>query len=171
MTDITALYDEHMDNVYGFFVVKTGHRGTAEDLTSRVFTTLLEQLENKGADIQDPVKYLYGVMKITWTQHLRKKYSEPVDYVEDIEDFQAYTTDEVRQFRSQPLAEKAAPYIQKAPKKQREVLQMRFIDGLTLREICDELQKDMNYVKTTQKRSIATLKKLVNEELEKGARL
>jgi DNA-directed RNA polymerase specialized sigma24 family protein len=46
------------------------------------------------------------------------------------------------------------------PEKQRLVLKMRLIDKCSLHDICANLNKDMNYVKTTQKRGLHNLKLL-----------
>jgi RNA polymerase sigma factor (sigma-70 family) len=46
------------------------------------------------------------------------------------------------------------------PKKQRAVISMRLIEKLSLKEIAQKLDKDMNYVKTTQKRAIRNLKEI-----------
>lgn len=161
MNNVAALYDKHLRTVYGFFMAKTMHRQTAEDLTSDVFMTTLEQLQTKADRIQDPEKYLYGVMKLTWTQYLRRKYDHPVTYVENIEDFSRYVERELETFVGQSLAERAAPYIETLPRQQREVLTLRFLSGMSLSEICTHLGKDMNYVKTTQKRGLASLKLMV----------
>lgn len=142
-------------------MVKTMHPQTAEDLTSDVFMTMLEQLKAKSDSIQDADKYLYGVMKIVWLQYLRRKYDQPLTYVEDIEDFSRYVTDELEAFTGKTLAERAAPYIEKLPAKQREVMLLRFGQGMSLSEICSHLDVSMNYVKTTQKRGLKSLKQLV----------
>ena len=46
---------------------------------------------------------------------------------------------------------------------------MRLIDNKPLATICQELDKDMNYVRTTQKRGISRLKELIalNQPLTK----
>ena len=164
-TPIKHLYDKHLRTVYGFFMVKTMHQQTAEDLTSEVFVTTLEQLQRDAVGhIQDPEKYLYGVMKLTWLTYLRTKYQQPLAYVENIEDFEEFVETSLQAFNGQPLSERAAPYIARLPEKQRVVLHKRFIEGLSLAEICQALNKDMNYVKTTQKRGMAALKVLIARE-------
>jgi RNA polymerase sigma factor (sigma-70 family) len=46
------------------------------------------------------------------------------------------------------------------PEKQRIVISLRLIEKLSLKEIAQELGKNMNYVKTTQKRAIKNLKEI-----------
>jgi len=161
MLSVEELYDKHIRTVYGFFMLKTHDRQKAEDLTSEVFVTTLEQLRNKDGYIKDSEKYLYGVMKLTWLQYLRKKYKEPIEYVENVGDFYSYATGEINAYKDMSLSERAAPFIARLPDSQRTVLELRFIEGLSLAEICKQLGRDMNYVKTTQKRGLASLKRVV----------
>lgn len=161
----SGLYETHARTVYGFFMAKTFHTQLAEDLTSEVFVTAFEQFRQPNRNIDDKEKYLYGVMKIVWLQYLRRKYAGAEVAVENIEDFAAYAAAEVQATRERSLIDRALPYIAQLPDRQREVLLLRFRDGLSLGEIAAKLGKNMNYVKTTQKRGLASLKKVVQGEL------
>lgn len=161
MTTIDDLYERHLRTVYGFFMVKTMHRQTAEDLTSEVFLRTLEQLTNAAASIQDPDKYLYGVMRLTWITYLRAKYAQPVTHIENLEDFAQYAAETIDVFLNQQLAERAEPFIAALPEKQRLVLTKRLLEGYSLQEIAGALGKDINYVKTTQRRGLAALRRAV----------
>lgn len=164
MNQMEKIYAAHMRTVYGFFMVKTMDHQIAEDLTSEVFTKTWEQLQNPQHHILNPEKYLYGVMKLTWTQYLRNKYQKPMLYVDNIEEFEPYVQQSIQDFKSKTLAERARPYIEQLPEKQRQVMVKRFIDGASLKDICDQLGKDMNYVKTTQRRGLAALRKMIASE-------
>lgn len=158
------LYETHVGTVYGFFMAKTFHRQLAEDLTSEVFTTAFAQFRNPARQIDDNEKYLYGVMKLTWLQYLRKKYDQPEAAIEYIDDFGAYAEQELQETRARSLIDRALPYIEKLPKSQRTVLLLRFRDGLKPVQIAVQLGKNMNYVKTTQKRGLASLKRMIEGE-------
>lgn len=153
-----------MGTVYGFFIAKTFHRELAEDLTSEVFVTAFEQFRQPGRVVDDKERYLYGVMKIVWVQYLRRKYMRAEAGVENIDDFAAYAAVELQATRERSLIDRALPYILQLPERQRDVLLLRFRDGLSLGEIAAKLDKNMNYVKTTQKRGLASLKKVVQGE-------
>lgn len=159
----TELYEQNVNKIYGFFMAKTWHKQTAEDLTSAVFLGVFEQIRS-GRSIDDQQKYLYGVMKLTWLQYLRKKYTAiHVLAVEEIDDFSQYVDENMNDITERSIVDRALPYIEQLPSSQREVLLLRYRDGLPLAEICSVLQKNMNYVKTTQRRGFASLKRLVNE--------
>lgn len=158
------LYEAHVRTVYGFFMAKTFHRELAEDLASEVFTTAFEQFRQPNQNIENKEKYLYGVMKIVWIRYLRSKYAQPEVAVENIDDFGTYVTSELQATRERSLIDRALPYILELPERQRDVLLLRFRDGLSLGEIATKLDKNMNYVKTTQKRGLASLKSVVQGE-------
>lgn len=156
------LYEKHMRRVYGFFMAKTWHTQTAEDLTSEVFATALEQFSLKD-EIADKEKYLYGIMKLQWLQYLRKKYQDKLSYVEEIDDFSGYVEQTLDEVASRSLIDRALPFIEQLPAAQKQVLLLRFRDGLDLPAITKQLGKNMNYVKTTQRRGLASLRALIQQ--------
>lgn len=164
--DETTLYEANLRKIYGFFMVKTYSQSLAEDLTSEVFTTAFEQFQNPARQIEDKQKYLYGIMRLTWTQHLQRKYQTVEHSVEEIDDFSSYVDETLSETIERSLIDRALPYITQLSAAQQAVMLPRFRDGLALKEICNQLGKDMNYVKTTQKRGLAALKILVNSQEE-----
>lgn len=165
--DNEEIFKKHMKNVYGFYMAKTFNKQLSEDLTSEVFITAIEQfnIDASGTRITDKEKYLYGIVKIVWLKYLKSKYNNHEQSVENIEDFEQYAVSVISDTKSKSLIERALPYINQIPQKQQEILLLRFRDGLSLKEICLNINKDMNYVKTTQKRGLASLKSLVEGEI------
>jgi RNA polymerase sigma-70 factor (ECF subfamily) len=157
-----ALYEKHLKTVYGFFMAKTWHKQTAEDLTQEVFMAAFEQFAHNTV-VQDKEKYLYGVMKLTWLTYLRQKYNRSDVYVEDIDDFSAYAIHTIEETTERSLIDRALPFVQRLPEAQKQVLLLRFRDGLELPAIAEQLGRNMNYVKTTQRRGLASLKVLVQK--------
>lgn len=163
--DNEEIFNKHMKYIYGFFMAKTFNQQLSEDLTSDVFMTAIEQFDNDNKSrILDKEKYLYGIAKYVWLKHLRNKYQNLEFGVDNIQDFEQYAIKTINNTVEQSLIERALPYIAQIPEKQRIILLLRFRDGLTLKEICHKTQKDMNYVKTTQKRALSKLKLLVEGE-------
>ena len=167
--DDREFYQHNVQIIHGFFMAKTFDRFLAEDLTSQVFLRTYEQFGNPSLVIGDRQKYLYGVMRLVWLQHLRAKYASLEQSVDDIEaveaavpeEFEEYAVGTIQRTLELSLIERALPYIGRLPEKQRAVMLLRFRDGLALAEICRQLGKDMNYVKTTQRRGLAGLKRMV----------
>lgn len=165
---IHSLYEKHFDAVYKFFYYKSFHVSTAEDLTSQTFLILLEKMHDDSVEINDPKKFLYGIMRNVWLRHLQAKYRNAEEFIENIQDFEHYVYEELAREYDRSDDERVKHYINKLPESQRRVLEMRLLQQLTLDEICQSLNKDMNYVKTTQRRGIHNIKRLLNLEQSEG---
>ncbi len=159
--EIEELYDGYVDKVYKFFYIKCLDRDIAEDLTSATFVSYIEHTEGEASIINDHVKYLYGIMRNTWLTYLRNKYRKQEFAIETMDDFEDYVAQEIEKFEDVPVKERAARVIALLPDKQREVVSMRLLEELSIKEIAAYFGKDTNYVKTTYKRGFRRLKKLI----------
>ena len=161
---IHSLYETHFDAVYKFFYFKSFDQLTSEDLTSQTFLIMLEKMHSEETQIKDQKKFLYGIMRNVWLRHLQEKYRRAEEFIESINDFEQYVYDELAKESSTSDEARVQRYIEKLPDSQRHVLEMRLLRHLTLSEICEELHRDMNYVKTTQRRGIQTIKRMLHLE-------
>lgn len=165
---LEAFYDEHVDKVYKFFYIKCLDRSTAEDLTSDTFTLFIEQAQ--AQTIKDNKKYLYGIMRNTWLQFLRKKYQQALTDIENIEDFGDHVEANIIHFdKAETSTNRLLPYIEKLPEKQRLIISKRLLEDMSVSDIASELGKDRNYVKTTYKRGIASLRALLTVPYMEGS--
>lgn len=154
------LYDLHITKIYRYFYYKVFSVEIAEDLTSETFLAFAQQLDS--ANVQNPQAFLYKIAYFKFQDHLRSKYKLPTAdvAVEDVE-AQAKVEDYTDQFQGQRTPEEILQdHLPKLPPQQREIIQLRLIDKLSLPEICDKIGKDMSYVKTTQNRAIKNLKQI-----------
>lgn len=159
--DIALVYDSQFDRIYKFFYYKTLNKNTAEDLASETFLTFVNLL-NEHKEIDNLNAFLYGIAKNLFMQFLRKKYQEGIPFSAIDENFEEYAFEYVQESENTETSEeKLLKFLHLIPSKQQEVIRLRFIEKLNLDEICIKLQKDMNYVKTTQKRGIKSLKKAI----------
>lgn len=158
-SDIEILYERYFEKIYRFFYYKTLNKEIAEDLTSHSFLTFIKQSKSQK-EIQNPKNYLFGITKFTFLAYLKKKYKQELPLLN--EDFAVYIDNFLDEIDDKPtLEDKASKYIKMLPEKQKRVLHMRLIEKLSLAEIAAKLGKNMNYVKTTQKRGIKNLKKML----------
>jgi RNA polymerase sigma-70 factor (ECF subfamily) len=160
MKDLPEFYNLYVDKVYKFFYIKCLNRQIAEDLTSQTFTLFIEQSNHQ--QINDNKKYLYGIMRNTWLQFLRNKYQESILYIESIEDFEDYSESEINEYEEieKPIL-RIRVYVEKLPAKQRQIVEMRIFENLSVGETAARLNKDKNYVKTTYKRGLISLRNML----------
>lgn len=161
--ELEQLYNKHFRNIYRFFYIKLQSKETAEDLTSDTFMKFLSIIKERD-DIYDPERYLFGIAKLLFIDHLRKKYKGLKTIpIEKEQDFGGFVDDFLKEVDNAPSSlDIVISYIDKLPLKQRDILKLRLVEKLSLKEICLKLNKDMNYVKTTQKRGIKNLKLLIS---------
>jgi len=161
-TKLEGIYEENVDKIYKFFYIKCLNQRVSEDLTSQTFIKFLDKF-NSETEIKDVTKYLYGIMRRTWSDHLRDKYASKLVDIEDIGNFEHHVKVVVDDYESKTLIERASKYISRLPEKQQHVMHMRLIQGLKIGEIARTLGKSKNYVKTTQRRGIRKLEEMLAE--------
>lgn len=161
MSDVEGIYDAYVDKVYKYFYINCLNRHVAEDLTSQTFVAFVEKAGSRT--IKDYKTYLYAIMRNTWAEHLRKKYKEAVDALESIEDFEAYSEQTISAYEDADIKGRAARFIEMLPESQRQIARMRLLEEKSLKEIAQELNKSMSYVKTTQNRAIKSLKRILKQ--------
>ncbi|BCX13632.1 MAG: RNA polymerase subunit sigma [Candidatus Dojkabacteria bacterium] len=158
---IKVIFEQYFDDIYKFFYFKFLNKEVAEDLTSDTFL-MFSQSIHKGVEIESYKYFLYGIAKNLFIKELKKKYKRREINISEIENFEETHVEKfIEFFKGKTPEERIRPFIQKLPKSQREVATLRFLEKMSLQEICKHLGKNMNYVKTTQKRAIKSLKKLI----------
>ncbi len=160
-SDIETMYEGFFDIIYKFFYFKILSKEVAEDLTSETFIQFVKGLK-EDKEIENLKAYLFGIAKIIFINYLKQKYKDAIPFSQIGDDFEDFLVETVRERDNSPSQEDTLmTFMDKVPAAQREVLRLRFLEKLSLKEICEKLNKDMNYVKTTQKRGLKSLKQLV----------
>jgi RNA polymerase sigma-70 factor, ECF subfamily len=157
--DIGDLFDANFHRIYRYFYYKTLNKAEAEDLTSDTFFQIVEKIK-KGHKIDNPSHYIFGIARNIMANYLRRKYL--LLFVPLEEEHKSMAKVEEFETDRSKFDEYVSKMISKLPSKQRVILQMRLIEKKEFKEVCELLNKGENYVKTTQKRGIKTLKKLIS---------
>lgn len=167
LQDVEKLYDETVERVFRFFYYKFLQTELAEDLTAKTFTKVVEKVKNNEV-IKNPEHFVFGVAKIIYLEQLREKYKlkttdlEGVDAALAATEIDGFVENRERQQASEKsLEDIALPFIEKLPKKQREIVHLRLIEKATIPEICEQLSVTPRYVQTTQNRGFNKLKELI----------
>ena len=162
-SDISDLYQKTFDKLYRFFYYKLLSHPEAEDLTQQTYLNFVSRAKN-NIDITNPEDYLFGIAKNVFIRYLQKKYAAPKTISIDIcQDILARYSEEKEdiEIAKQTLEEIAVKYISLLPSSQYAVIKLRLLDKMSVKEIADELNKSIDYVKTNQKRGIKSLRKLL----------
>ena len=152
-------YDELSDPLFRYCFFKVSNREKAKDLVQEVFTKSWEYLTN-GGEISDPRSFLYKVANNLIIDYYRKaKHYSLDELLEKGLDFTASGSEKI-----EDLAEhkRALRILQEIPEKYREVIVMRFMEGLAPREISKILGISENAVSVRINRSLKQLREKLN---------
>jgi len=156
--DLELIYDLYFDRIYKFFYYKILSKEIAEDLTSETFIAYADVLKAKK-NVENLKSFLFGIAKNIFLKYLKQKYKQEIPFSNISEDFYEYAEKYVEESeKKENLEDKILKFLKLIPDKQQLVIKLRLIEKLSLQEICIKLGKDMNYVKTTQKRGLRSLK-------------
>jgi RNA polymerase sigma-70 factor, ECF subfamily len=160
----TDLYEANFDRVYAFVSRRLNRRADAEDITAEVFQHALENLakfEWRGVPF---CAWLYRIaanrVVDRWDASSRES-GKPTS-IEASVDF-----DEAEIERAERLA-KIFRYVSDLPADQRRVIEMRFTEEKSIREIATALGKTSGAVKQLQFRAVQWLRERMNAEVSKS---
>jgi RNA polymerase sigma-70 factor, ECF subfamily len=155
------LYEAHFDAVYAFIARRVQTRDIAEDLTSDVFHKALAALPRfdwRGVPFGVWLfRIAANVVNDQWKRSAKESADDPPELATDT-DFEE-ALHRARLFR----------LVEDLPLDQRHVIQMRFSEGKSIREIASALRRTEGAVKQLQFRALQTLRVLASEK-KSGAR-
>jgi len=164
---LEEFYAQHVETIYRYFYYRCLNKSTAEDLTSESFIALAEKINN-GAKIDDATKYLHGIARNNWNAYLRDKYNLKVVYTDGIEDLAVSVQHDAQEWADTPLEARASKFINRLPKKQKEVAHRRLILKQTNKEVAASIGADNNYVKVTFRRALRSLERLIETDSQEA---
>jgi RNA polymerase sigma-70 factor (ECF subfamily) len=130
------VYDAHVVGIYRFIYARVGNRPDAEDLTAQVFVRAVEQLDTERAPGQ-VAAWLYRVAQNATADYWRAFYRLPVIGVEHVAPGWEPVDDTETRTRTEPddgAARRVRALLQRLPDQYRRVLELRFLERLSVAE-------------------------------------
>lgn len=156
-----VLYDHYQPMIYRFVAVKVGSREEAEDITHQVFLSAWQNIksyEHRGHPFSS---WLYQAARNQVIDYYRAKKNETsIDNV-DPEYFASVASAEFA-LPTKLDMEMVGRAIQQLKPDYQDVIIMRFIEDVSLRETAEVLSKSEGAVKVMQHRAVRELKKILN---------
>lgn len=150
------IYDELFEGVWAYVQSRIQNREVTNDIVSDSFLSLYENIEN----IKYPkaVKnYLYKIARSKLTSYYSKE--KPLSYNDEIK---------VNILNTENKKEKKKIHVEKIlsklPENYREVLRLRFLSNLKIKEVAEIMDKTENNIKVMQHRAIKKANKLVKKD-------
>jgi RNA polymerase sigma-70 factor (ECF subfamily) len=149
------LYELHFDRVYAYVSRRLGDRDAAQDVTSEVFHQALRNIKSyewRGAPFG---AWLMRIASNAITDRWRKTNRES-GQISDVEPASKEPSPEEIQHRARLFA-----LVRGLPEDQRRVVEMRFAEEKSIREIAQALGKTEGAVKQLQFRGVQSLREQV----------
>ena len=166
------VYDLYVDQIYRFIYFKVGNKEEAEDLSSAVFLKIWSYLqENNIIDSKTLRPLLYKIARNIIIDHYRKiNQRENVSLDKTMEqggliDVKQDIAQRAEVMSDLMVIETKLPELKE---EYREVIIMRYINELSIKEIAEILDKSKGNVRVLIYRALSTLKELMNQDENKN---
>ena len=167
--DIAAvgeLYDRHQEAIFRFCWSRIGHQQIAEDLTGEIFARMVDALPSFREEGVPFRAWLYRIARNLLTDTYRRHGRRETVPLEAIANTAAAPRDsELEMVAEMTLTlEKVQDALEELDPRQRAVVELRFLGGLSLKETAASLNESVASVKTLQHRGLKALRIALPQE-------
>lgn len=153
-----ALYDRHHLPIFRFIRSRLNDQALAEDLTGEVFTRMVRHLPGYQPEGVPFRAWLYRIARNLIIDHHRRHHKQTLVDIDEAVDLRS-TQDDPMQVAERNLSlEKVQQALTMIDPVQREVVELRFLAGLSLREVAETLEKSVGAIKSLQHRGLKALR-------------
>ena len=157
---LQVAYDKYVEQIYRFIFFKVGNREDAEDITSQVFIKAANSLDVTQI-AQAQMAWLYQVARTTISDHWRGYYKGVTSSLDEMEETSPLHLSGDPIFLGAPEDDDIEPAVEKVravlsllPENYRRVLELRFLQGCSLRETAAAMSITESNAKVIQHRAI-----------------
>jgi RNA polymerase sigma-70 factor (ECF subfamily) len=150
------IYDEQVVSIYRYIHARVGNRPDAEDLTAQVFMRAVEQLDTTR-DHAQIVSWLYRVSQNAISDYWRAFYRLPVIGADQVAPgWEPAQPGEVRERPAEGLvaAQRVRRLLDQLPKRYARVLELRFLQRLSVAETAKQMGISHGNAKILQYRAL-----------------
>ncbi|HEX7976477.1 MAG TPA: sigma-70 family RNA polymerase sigma factor [Anaerolineales bacterium] len=164
MYALAEIHDRFYPEVYRYVRYRLDNEQVCEDIASEVFLRLLNALHQRRGPNQNLRGWLLGTASNLVNDHLRRRYSSPLDDLLSQEDHpdRGVLPENAVENRWQLATIRKA--LRQLTPEQQNVLALRFADERSLDETAKIIGKSVNAVKALQFRALASLKRFLSVE-------
>jgi RNA polymerase sigma-70 factor (ECF subfamily) len=156
---LTGLYEEHAPRLYRYFLPRVGGRSQqAEDLTEEVFVRMIERLERYEDRGLPFGAWLFRIAHNLLIDHQRRLPKQPLVAIDECEKLRGPAEKEIQQALDQ---HEITITMDLLTSDQRNVIQLRFLEGLSIIETAAALGKTDESVKKLQARGLMAMRRIL----------
>ena len=154
------IYQRHFPSIYGYLLRRTGDPAVSEDLASSVFLGALERIGSFSYRGVPLVAWLFRIAHNQLVDHWRKSERLSNSPLPGQQNDPGNSPQE--ELELSLLRDDLRRALAQVTEDQRQVLLLRFIHGLGIKEIAYALNKPQGAVKSLQHRGLASLKRVLS---------
>ncbi len=164
----TKVYDLYVERIYRFIFFKVANAEDAQDLTSEVFLKTWQYI-NDGKAVKNLNAFFYKIARNLIIDHYRKNSLSQQDVSletakENLDQRVEVAKDELKQIETKLAIENVENKLRELKDEYREVIILRYVDGLSIGEIADVVDKKKGTVRVLLYRALNTLKELMPKD-------
>jgi RNA polymerase sigma-70 factor (ECF subfamily) len=160
---IRELYLSHHQQIYRFIWSRVYDPDLAEDLTGEVFVRMLKNLPSYE-DRSIPFRaWLYGIARNLVIDHHREKHPRIILPLDNIAGEQAADASPEERTEQTMKFEQMRQMLEQINPDEREVVELRFLAGMSLKETALATQKTIAAVKALQHRGLTSLRSIFQD--------
>lgn len=158
------IYDFLLDRVYRFIYFRLSSKEEAEDLTENIFLKIWDNLESYRSEQSIPFEaWVFRIARNAVIDYYRtKKQQVSIETAYEVEDSNNPTVEEI--VEANLTKEKVLEALKKLPDSYKEIITLKFIEGLENDEISQILEKPVDQVRVLQSRALKALRKVLNKQ-------
>lgn len=151
-----ALYQQYLPPIFRFFLWRTNHKQTSEDLSQDVFVEMAKSIK-KFSNTGSFRNWLYTIAKRKLQLWLKNKYQLPTDPLFDqiIPDTPKWIDPENEKLKIKTIKK----LLKKLDKKKKNVITLRYLKNYSVKETAKKLKITESNVKVLTHRALALLRK------------
>ena len=168
-------FDEYSDALFRHAVYRLSDRERAIELVHDTFTKVWGYIRS-GHEVDSYKSFLYKILNNLVIDEYRKRKEHSLDALMEEEgtdegSFEELHGGSIDEITFSMDAERAVALLDDIPDMYREVLILRFIDGLGPKEISQLIEETENVVSVRLHRGLKALRKLIDEREEEASRM
>ena len=165
------VFEQHSDELFRHAFLRLSDRERALELTQETFLKAWNYVSNDGAPVRHWRSFLYRILNNLIIDEYRKKKTQSLDAMLENEETNASVEGELLRDDTDMLEEamirfdsaRAMQALEQVGEAHRVVLLMRYIDGLSPKEIAESLGESENTISVRIHRGIKKLQTLLEE--------
>ncbi len=159
---VASLYDVYASRIYSYIYRRTSDPVTAEDLTGQVFLRMIEALRSGKGWRTSFSGWLYRIAHNLVVDLYRRRGQVKYIAIDDSPNLTTKDNDPYRVAASRLDSDVLLRAINQLTEEQAQVVTLRFLEGYSIAEVADILDKTDGAIKALQYRGVASLRRIMS---------